>query len=434
MRSRWIHSLCLIALLVSGAVADKSDGKTIQSGESPPTANVAQANDWPHWRGPQANGVADNRNLPIRWSQTKNVCWSVKLPGWGTSSPVVHRNRVYVTSEVEEGDKKSLLTLCFDRETGKELWRDDFGFGVNQKTYDKSNLAVNTPAITDDGVFVAFGNSDIAGYSHDGKLLWVNRYISNFGDPKMSWGYGLSPLVLDDAVLFPWDHHTGPCFLIGLDKQTGRVAWKKARPIGTAHATPLLVEHHGQADILVPGKHKLTAFDAKTHEELWQYGEGEGPYNGEIIVSPVYGDEIVFLQLWRKSLIHAIRLKANGEPPTAVWVSEKPGPVEPSLLYYRGLLFALMDNGVLVCLDGKTGKEHYRQRLGGNCNSSPVASDGRIYVSNNDGTTFVVRAGTTFELLAENDLGERITASPAISGNELIYRTDSHLYCIGRNR
>ena len=434
MRSRWIHSLCSIVLLVSGAAADEPDRKTVQSGNSSPSANVARATDWPRWRGPQANGVADDRNLPIRWSQTKYVCWSVKLPGWGTSSPVVHRNRVYVTSEVDEGDKKSLLTLCFDRETGKELWRDDFGFGVNQKTYDKSNLAVNTPAVTDDGVFVAFGNSDIAGYSHDGKLLWVNRYISNFGDPKMSWGYGLSPLVLDDAVLFPWDHHTGPCFLIGLNKQTGKVAWKKARPIGTAHATPLLVEHHGQTDILVPGKHKLTAFDAKTHAELWQYGEGEGPFNGEIIVSPVYGDGIVFLQLWRQSRIHAIQLTGNGDSPTAVWVSEKPGPVEPSLLYYRGLLYALMDNGILVCLDGKTGKEHYRQRLGGNCNSSPVASDGHIYMSNNDGTTFVVRAGTTFELLAQNELGERITASPAISGDELIYRTDSHLYCIGQSR
>ncbi|NQV27660.1 MAG: PQQ-binding-like beta-propeller repeat protein, partial [Rhodopirellula sp.] len=202
MRSRWIQSLCLTALLVSGAAADEPDGKTVQSGKSPPSAIVAQANDWPCWRGPRADGVADGRNLPIRWSQTKNVCWSVRLPGWGTSSPVVHGNRVYVTSEVEEGDKKSLLTLCFDRETGKELWRDDFGFGVDQKTYEKSNLAVNTPAVTDDGVFVAFGNSDIAGYSHDGKLLWVNRYISNFGDPKMSWGYGLSPLVLAAAVLF----------------------------------------------------------------------------------------------------------------------------------------------------------------------------------------------------------------------------------------
>ena len=434
MRSRWIQSLCSIAVLVSGAVADEPNGKTIQSGKSPPSANVSRTTDWPRWRGPQANGVADDRNLPIRWSQTKNVCWSVKLPGWGTSSPVVHKSRIYVTSETEKDGKKSLLTLCFDRETGKELWRDDFGFGVDQKTYDKSNLAVNTPAVTGDAVFVAFGNSDIAGYSHEGNLLWVNRYISNFGDPKMSWGYGLSPLVLDDAVLFPWDHHTGPCFLIGLNKQTGTVAWKKARPIGTAHATPLLVEHHGQADILVPGKHKLTAFDAKTRTELWQYGEGEGPFNGEIIVSPVYGDGIVFLQLWRQSRIHAIQLTGNGDSPTAVWVSEKPGPVEPSLLYYRGLLYALMDNGVLVCLDGKTGKEHYRQRLGGNCNSSPVASDGHIYVSNNDGTTFVVRAGATFELLAQNELGERITASPAISGDELIYRTDSHLYCIGQSR
>jgi len=117
-----------------------------------------------------------------------------------------------------------------------------------------------------------------------------------------------------------------------------------------------------------------------------------------------------------------------------VWISEKPGPQEPSLLYYRGLLYALMDNGVLVCLDAKTGKEFYRKRLGGACNSSPIASDGRVYLSSNEGATFVVKAGREFQLLRENSLGERITASPAVSGDQLFYRTDSHVYCIADNR
>jgi len=392
----------------------------------------ASGDNWPCWRGPNRDSVADGRSLPIRWSQTENVRWSVKLPGWGTSSPVVYRGRVFVTSQQEQGGKKSLLTLCYDRKSGKELWRQDFGFGVDQHTHKKSNLAANTPAVAEDAIYVAFGNADIARYSHDGKLAWVTRYIPTFGDPKMAWGYNLSPLVLNDAVFFSWDHHTGPCYLIGLDKMTGKIAWKMDRPIGTAHATPLPVEHHGQLDILVPGKNRLTAFDARTHVELWRYGEGEGPFNGEIIVSPVYGDGMVFLQLWRQSQIHAIRLTADRKPPMPVWISQKPGPQEPSLLYYRGLLYALMDNGVLICLDGRTGEEKYRQRLGGDCNSTPVASDGRIYLSNNDGTTFVVQAGRAFKLLARNELGERITASPAISGNELIYRTDSHLHCIGQ--
>ena len=145
----------------------------------------------------------------MRWNQTDNIQWSIKLPGWGTSSPVVYGGRVFVTSEIEDDGEKSLLTLCFDREDGRELWRHDFGFGVDQRTHEKSNLAVNTPAVTEDAVYVAFGNADIARYSHDGKLIWVNRYIPIFGDPKMAWGYGLSPLVLDDAVLFPWDHHKG---------------------------------------------------------------------------------------------------------------------------------------------------------------------------------------------------------------------------------
>ena len=120
------------------------------------------AADWPRWRGPNADGVADGGSLPTKWSQTENVRWSVKLPGWGTSSPVVYGDRLFVTSQVEQDGKKSLLTLCFDRDTGKELWRHDFGLGIDQRTHEKSNLAVNTPAVTEDAVYVAFGNSSTA--------------------------------------------------------------------------------------------------------------------------------------------------------------------------------------------------------------------------------------------------------------------------------
>ena len=408
--------IALAACALTHAVASEGD--------------VASSTNWPAWRGPHADSVADDRRLPVRWSTTENIVWSVKLPGWGTSSPVVYGSKLFVTSQTEDQGKKSLLLLCYDRDNGTELWRHDFGLGVDQKAHEKSNLAVNTPAVTPAAVFVAYGNSDIACYTHDGKLVWVRRYMEDFGDPKMSWGYGVSPLVVDDSVVFPWDHHKGPCFLIGLDKRTGDFAWKLDRPIGTGHATPLFVEHHGQKDILVPGKNRLTAFDAKTHEKLWEYGAGSGPFNGEVISSPVYRDGLVFLQLWRQCPIHAIRLTGNKQPPQPLWVSKNFGPIEPSLLYYRGHLYALMDNGILMCLAGQTGAEVYRERLGGNCNSTPLASDGRIYVSNNDGKTFVVRAGAPFELLETNDLGERITASPAVSGNDLIYRTDSHLYCI----
>jgi outer membrane protein assembly factor BamB len=394
------------------------------------TSDASPSLDWPGWRGPKADGVADGRKLPVEWTTTKNVRWSVDLPGWGTSSPVVFGNRVFITSAVEEAGKRSLLTLCFARDDGRELWRHDFGLSVNQKTHAKSNLAANTPAVTEDAVYVAFANGDIARYSHDGQLIWVTRCLTLFGDPKMAWGYNVSPVVLGDTVLFPWDHHTGPCYLLGLDQKTGEIAWRKDRPIGTAHSTPLRIKHHGQEDLLVSGKNRLTAFDAATHQEIWQYGEGKGPFNGEIIVSPVYAGNMVFLQLWRQSQIHAIRLRGDGKPPDAVWVSNALGPQEPSLLYYQGMLYALKDNGVLVGFDGHTGEEVYREPLGGECNSSPIASDGHIFVSNIRGQTFVIRAGPKFELLATNELGERITASPAISGNAVIYRTDSHLYCI----
>lgn len=393
------------------------------------TCLAALAADWPQWRGPRGSGVAEDANPPVSWSQSENVRWSVKLPGWGTSSPVIHGDKLFVTTDTVENGKRTLLTICLNRHTGKELWRHEFGLGIEQKTHQKSNLAVNTPVVTNDAVYVAFGNSDIARYSHDGKLIWVTRYMEMFGDPKMAWGYGTSPIVLEDSILLPWDHHKGPCYVIGLDKKTGKVLWKKERPVGTSHATPLVVSHDGQTDILVSAKHRLTAFDAASREEIWQFGEGEGPFNGEIVASPVYGDGLVFFQLWRQTPIHAVRLR-KGQPPEPVWVSQKPGPQEPSLLYYRGLLYAWMDNGVLTCLDGKTGEEVYRKRLGGACNSSPVAANGRIYLSNNDGETFVIRAGREFELLSTNSLGERITASPALSGRDLYIRTDSTVYCL----
>lgn len=355
------------------------------------------------------------------------------MPGSGTSSPVVFGDRVFITSQTATGNTKSLLTLSFDVRTGKELWRHDFGFGVDQKTHAKSNLAVNTPALTAEAVYVAFGNADVARYTHDGKLVWVRRYLKTFPDPKMSWGYAISPLVLNDSVLFPWNHHTGPCFLIGLEKKTGEIAWKKDRPIGTAHATPLLVDHYGQTDILVPGQNRLTVFDAKTHIQRWSYGEGSGPYNGEIISTPVVADGVVFCQLWRESKIHAIRLRGGNQPPEPLWVSKRPGPVEPSLLHYRGVVYAMMDDGILTTLDAKTGAELYRERLKGSFSSSPVAGNGHVYVSNTDGVTFVVKAGRDFEVVAANDLGERIMASPAIVGDAMIYRTDSHLYRIEAN-
>ena len=134
-------SLFRLPIVILGALAFQAAGFAAESGV-----------DWPGWRGPRADGVADGRNLPIEWSLTKNVRWSVKLPGWGTSSPVVRGDKVYVTSEVTTDGGKSLLTLCYDRQSGRELWRHDFGFGVNQRVHAKSNLASNTPALTDDAL------------------------------------------------------------------------------------------------------------------------------------------------------------------------------------------------------------------------------------------------------------------------------------------
>ena len=390
--------------------------------------------NWSQWRGPRGAGVAEAGSPPVTWSRSEQVLWSAELPGWGTSSPVVHGGKVFITSQTGSAEEPVLWLLCLDQQTGTVLWKQSCEPGLNQRTHEKSNLAVNTPLVTDDAVYVAFGNAQLARYSLEGERVWLREYLRDYGDPKMAWGYSISPLLAAGTIVFGWDHHTGPCFLLGLDPQTGETAWTKDRPIGTAHATPLLVTSHGRELLLVPGKNRLTAFDARTHDELWVYGEGSGPYNGEIISSPVEHEGVVYLQLWRQSPIHAIRLHPDGAPPTNLWVSEHPGPVEPSLLVYQGHVYSWMDNGVLACLDARTGVERYRQRLGGEANSSPVAAAGRIYLSNTAGQTFVVRAGPKFELLSTNDLDERITATPALLGDHLLLRTDSHLWLLGKKR
>ena len=168
MKHSWICVLVASTACISYAQPLPGDSRgrpTLQRGMR--IASATRTTDWPHWRGPNADGVADGRSLPTQWSQTENVRWSVKLPGWGTSSPVVYGDRLFVTSQVEYGGKKSLLTLCFHRDTGKELWRRDFGLGIDQRAHEKSNLAVNTPAVTEDAVYIAFGNSDVARYSHN---------------------------------------------------------------------------------------------------------------------------------------------------------------------------------------------------------------------------------------------------------------------------
>ena len=198
-RGRLLETLLAAAFSVvptSALCQDELVAENISSIVDP----VAEPAGWPHWRGQNADGIADGMDLPLNWSPSENHLWSVKLPGWGTSSPVVYGNRVVVTSETKDGDKHALLTLCFDLETGKELWRHDFGFGVDQNVHEKSNLAVNTPAFTQDALYVAFGNADIARYSHDGKDgMGLCRQPSCFG-----WYCDLSMGPSHRTVLSDW--------------------------------------------------------------------------------------------------------------------------------------------------------------------------------------------------------------------------------------
>ena len=384
--------------------------------------------DWSQWRGSMGSGVSATACPPTSWGASSNVRWRTDVPGHGHSSPVVRHGRVFITTQIDEGTRKQLLTICYSLQTGAEIWRHDFGFGLDQPTHATSNLAANTPYVTDYEVLVAFGNAELAAYSLDGQLRWVERLVGRFGNPREAWGWGASPVVYGKDVLFLWDHHAGPCKLLGLSVADGQVAWEIDRAIGTCHATPLVVQRPNRVIFLVSGKNRLTAYDAASRQQLWQFGEGSGPFNGEIIVSPVCQQDVVFTQLWRKSPIHAIRLKPDDSPPELLWTSAKPGAEQPSLLVYQGMLYAIGDNGVLTCYEALSGRECFHRRLDGEFRSSPVAANHNIYFTNTSGTTFVIAAGDKYVLLASNCLSEAIVASPALTSDSIISRTDAALW------
>ncbi len=424
-------------------------------------ASGAEAN-WPQWRGPDGQGVSNERRLPTEWSADKNIKWKTPIPGRGHSSPIVWGNRIFLTTDLEGeivpgakavahkmrgqpfkhpdsvgADRKhTLKVLCLDRHTGKMLWEQVAYEGtVFDDRHRKGSYASPTPATDGRYLYAYFGTEGLYCYDFNGKLLWK---VMPGQIPTVGMGPGTSPVLFENLVILQCDEDNGEkSFIVALDKKTGKEVWKTPRQVQASWATPLIVRTPQRTELITSGNEWIISYDPKTGEELWR-AKGHG---SNAIPTPVAGQGMVFVYAgFPAKRTFAIKLGASGditESANIVWKYDKGTAYVPSAILYGDYLYLMTDRGILTCLEAKTGKVIYeggRVPVPATFTASPVAFDGKILLTSEDGDTFVIKAGPKHEVIATNSLAEPVYASPAISGGMIFIRGERHLYCIGNGK
>jgi outer membrane protein assembly factor BamB len=402
-------------------------------------AGAAGAADWPQWRGPELRGTSPERGLPVKWTETENVAFRVALPSFGASTPIVVGDRIFLN--VAEGDAVALWAL--DRKTGNVTWKRPLGSNVGH-AHRKHNMATPSPVVDERRVYALTGNGVLKGFDLDGRELWSRDIQKEFGAFGLNWGYGSSPLLFEGTLYVPVLHGMktdDPSYLLGVEAATGKTRFRVERPTDArsespdAYTTPVLVRKGNATEVVVTGGDIVTGHDPKTGKELWR-ASGLNPTSDpyyRIVASPVAAGDIVVAPTRVRPML-ALRGFGRGDvTKSALLWSFDQGPDVPTPATDGTLLYVVNDKGLLWCLDLATGKPHYGpQRLRvGTYSASPLLADGKLYVTSEDGLTSVVRAGTTFELLAENALEDFTLASPAAAGGQLFLRTKGYLYAIG---
>ncbi len=393
----------------------------------------APGENWPEFRGPTGQGHYPGKNLPLEWSPTKNVAWKQPIPGKGWSSPIVQDGKIYLTSAEPQPDTKdlSLVAMCLGADDGKLLWKVEVfkqDSAKAPKIHGKNSHASPTPLTDGKRIFVHFGHQGTAALDLDGKVIW--RSTEHKYAPVH--GAGGTPILVDDRLIYSADGG-GTQFVIALAAGTGKTAWKTPRKSTAmrkfSFSTPLVIDVDGKKQIVSPGSDAVVAYDPADGKELWRAG-----YDGySVIPRPVFGHGMVFLSSgYDFPAIHAVRVDGKGDVTKShtAWTLSKAAPHTPSMLLIGDELYAVSDNGVASCLDAKTGKAHWQERIGGNFSASPFYADGKIYFQSEQGATTVVRAAKTFEQLAKSDMKERTFASYAVADGAIYLRTETQLYRI----
>jgi outer membrane protein assembly factor BamB len=413
--------------------------------------------DWPQFRGPTGDGRSAARGLPLQWDEETNVRWKVPVHGLGWSSPVVLGNQIWLTTATEDGHR--LYAICLDGETG-EVVRDLLLFEVAQPQFVHrfNSHASPTPVLEPGRVYVTFGAAGTACLdTATGRVLWERRDI----ECNHFRGAGSSPILHEGLLLMHFDG-SDQQFVVALDKQTGRTVWRRERSIDfmdlgpdglpeaegdmrKAFATPHVAWFDGRPLWISQGAKAIYAYDVSDGTEWWRVEERLNHSAGS---RPVVGHGLIYVATgWASGQVLALRPGRRGEVLDAndprrelgvggaeerglgvVWRVRRSVPRKPSLLLEGDLLFGIDDGGIASCWEAHTGREVWRERVGGNHSASPLAAEGRIYVFSEEGRTTVLEAGREFRVLAVNQLEDGFMASPAVTGRSLILRTRSNVY------
>ena len=396
-------------------------------------AEAASADgQWPAWRGPNSAGVSTEKNLPVAFGPQSGVRWKVDVPGVGNSSPVVWGDRIYLTSALDAAPSP-LVLLAFDRTTGKQLWRAEAALSTGA-SHDKNGHASASVATNGRLIFASFGPSGLFAFDENGRQLWRQ----SLGQLEHGWGSASSPVLFEDLVIQLADCQAESS-IRAFRQATGEPVWSTPRQSTGCWTTPVLIEtpHAGGSrfELIVNGTGTadgspgfVIAYDPRTGQELWRV---RGTTD---IVCPtaIVAGGLIYSMSGRNGPILAIQPGGTGDvtQSNVVWKTTRGGPYVPTGVAYRNRLYVVNDGGVLACHNAGDGTRIWQQRLRGAFTSSLVAGDGHLYAINERGTVYVVAADDQYKLLAENDLDERMLATPAVSHRELLLRTETHLWCI----
>jgi outer membrane protein assembly factor BamB len=421
------------------------------------------ATDWPQWRGPKGTGVSDERDLPVRWSATENVTWKADLGGVGVSSPIVSGDRVFVTSQTGAGlvrqgprlaqgasastagersldssrvasDRATFIVEAFNRADGRRLWQYRVeAAGPLPTVHDKSNMASPSPVSDGQMVYAWFGTGQLVALDMNGKLVWERNLAKEIAPFEINWGHSSSPTLYQDTLILLCDHEPAS-YLLAVDKRTGKERWKADRGKGRqSYSTPFVVEAAGGAELIVNSSERVDAYDPKTGTFLWHVGGS----NQFPIPVPAFHNGILYMSRgYRSGPYMAIRPGGRGDVSAThvLWQVPTGAPYISSLVYDAGILYMASDVGALSAIDAETGKRIWQERVDGLFTASPIAGDGKIYFVSETGEVIVLRSGREPAVIARNDIGERLMASPAISNGQLFLRSDGRLFAIGNGR
>jgi outer membrane protein assembly factor BamB len=401
--------------------------------------SVANAENWPQWRGPSLNGLSNEKNLPVKWTTEENVVWKVALPGFSGSTPIVWRDRIFLN--VADGD--NLALWCVEKTKGEVLWKQPLG-GGNVKMR-KQNMSSPSPVTDGRAVYVMTGTGILKAFDFAGKELWSRDIQKEYGEFGLNWGYASSPLLHEDSLFVQVLHGMktdDASYVMRIDKKNGKTLWKVDRATNAirespdSYTTPALLRYGKTIEIVITGGDCVTGHDPADGKELWR-ANGLNPNNDpfyRIVASPIVFNDVIYAPTRVKPLL-ALRAGGRGDITTShvLW-STANGPDVPTPVTDGKYFYIVNDRGIVWCLDAKTGAEIYAQQRikSGTYSGSPVLADGKIYITNEDGLTTVIAAGPKFEVLAENALNDYTLSSPAISDGRIYIRTAGFLYSIGK--